>query len=108
MNEKSIQEALSNEDFVKGLLAMETSEEVQNAFKQKGIEISPEEVLSLRDALIKIVEKADRNGGELSVEDLDDVAGGVNVAVIATVVCTAVSAIFAAAGATAICKNWRW
>ena len=76
MNEKRIKEAMSDESFVKGLLALESSGEAQNAFREKGIEVGAEEILELRDALVKASKRAAENGGELSMEDMEEVAGG--------------------------------
>ena len=76
MNEKRLQKVLSDEGFAEDLLELETPEQVQAAFREKGIEISIEQIISLRSALIKELEKAEANNAELSVEDLDDVAGG--------------------------------
>ena len=68
----SIDEALADETFAKKLYGAENTEEFQALFrKEKGIEIDDE---IAQDAFEKIVTV--RNGGELAVEDLEDVAGG--------------------------------
>ena len=76
MDEKRIKEIFSDEAFVKGLLALETPEEVQAALKEKGVAVSIEEIMQLKDALIKASEKAAESGGELSLEELEEAAGG--------------------------------
>jgi len=75
MDENRIKEVFSDEAFVKGLVELETPEEVQAALKEKGIELTVDEIMQLRDGLIKAAEKVGE-GGELSLDQLDDVAGG--------------------------------
>ena len=77
MDEQRVKEVFADEAFVKSLFALETPEEARDAFRKKGLALSAEEVLALRGLLIKTLEKAGENGGELSVEELDEVAGGV-------------------------------
>ena len=72
-----MKEVLADESFVKSLFKLETTEEVQAAFREKSLELSAEEVLALRDILVKLFEKAGESDGELSVDELDEVAGGV-------------------------------
>ena len=76
MDEKRIKEVFADEVFVKQLFSLETPEEAQTALKAKGIEMSREEVLKLRDALVAASQEAGAGGGELSTEQLDNVAGG--------------------------------
>ena len=76
MDETRIKAVFSDEAFVKALLELESPEEAQAALKEKGLDFSTDELVALRDALLKMSEKAGENGGELSVEDLDEVAGG--------------------------------
>ena len=77
MDDARIKEVFSDEVFVKNLFELETPEEAQAELKDKGFEFSIDEVLVLREMLVKALEKARENGGELSIEDMDDVAGGV-------------------------------
>jgi hypothetical protein len=58
---------------VTSLLKIETAEEAQKALKAKGLEVSLDEVNAIGDWL----EKAAENGGKLSEEELENVAGGV-------------------------------
>jgi len=75
MDENRIKEVFSDEGFVKKLFSMETPEEARAALAEKGIEVSVEEVLQLRDVLTNAAEMA-QGGGNLSLEKLDDAAGG--------------------------------
>lgn len=65
----------ADHSLVEKLVALETSEEVQSLLKEQGLEFSFEEINMLRDVLVKTIEKG--NNGELSDEDLEDVAGGI-------------------------------
>jgi len=71
-NEKML-EVLKDEGFVKRILEMATQDEVQHAFKEKGIEVSKEDIGLLGDIINKMKEK---NSTNLSVEELDEIAGG--------------------------------
>jgi predicted ribosomally synthesized peptide with nif11-like leader len=62
------------------LLSQDTPEAVQSLLKAEGLEFSLEEIMTLRDALVKYVEK--RQGGELSDADLEEVAGGMSIPLI--------------------------
>ena len=70
-----VKEVFSDEVFVKSLLELETPLEVQAALQEKGIEMTESEILALRDEIEKLAERV-RNGEELSLDQLDDVAGG--------------------------------
>lgn len=71
-NEKLI-EILRDKEFAKKILVMETAEEVQNAFKEKGVEISLEEIGALGTAINKIIEKGEKS---LSEDELGGISGG--------------------------------
>ena len=71
MDHERIKEIMADEEFVNQLAQMESAEEVQAAFKEKGIEFGIEE-------LEKIKEFA---SGDLTLDQLDDVAGGSAIAV---------------------------
>ena len=76
MDEKKIQEVFSDEAFVTTLFEAETAEEVQALVKEKGLEISLEEIEAIKSQLAKV------NSGEgLSADELDDVAGGAIIAI---------------------------
>lgn len=70
MNEELLKEVLSDTDFAKSLAEMETPEEVQAALKEKGVDISLEDIAAIQNVL------ENQNEGELSEDDLENVAGG--------------------------------
>ncbi|MDO4731006.1 MAG: class IIb bacteriocin, lactobin A/cerein 7B family [Clostridia bacterium] len=93
MNIKKIKEVFSDEVFVKSLFEMETVAEVQTALKEKGIEMTEDEILSVRDLIGKMGSgeinsdqlqnwSAQTETGELSEEELENVAGGLGLAAI--------------------------
>ena len=100
MNQNHIKEVFSDEVFVKSLLELETPAEVQAALKGKGIDMSESEIISLRDEIVKQAQKISE-GGELSADQLDDVAGGAFVIAGVLVATTAVAGIIAAVGISA-------
>ena len=104
MNQEKIQEVFSDESFLKEIFSKDTPEEVQKILAEKDIELSIEDILTLR----KIIEKKLNQGVELSDDDLEDVSGGV--VVIGAIVYTVLPLI----AATIICDaildatNTRW
>ena len=111
MNIEKIKEVFSDEAFVKSLFELESAGEVQAALKEKGVELTEEEILGIRDLLGKVesdeisVEQLEQwaaqvESGELSDEMLEQVAGGsvTGVLIIGGVV---VGAIAAATGLVA-------
>ena len=72
MSEQRIKELFSDETFVLELLEQETVEEAQAAFKEKDVEVSADELNKLRDH----INARFSENGEMSLEALDDVAGG--------------------------------
>ena len=62
------------------LFSLETAEEVQGFLCELELEFSLEEINELRDVLVKVLEKS--KDGELSDEDLENVAGGLIVTLI--------------------------
>jgi hypothetical protein len=88
MNEATIREVFSDEVFVKGLFALETPVEVQQALHKKDISLTIEEIVKVRELLLKRME----TGEELSEEELESVNGG------AVVTCVLlIAALFAGA-----------
>ena len=77
MNEERIKEVFSDEAFVKELLSKETPEEVQAMLAEKDIDVTIDEIVKLRELIIKKLQKAQSGEEELGDEDLEDVAGGV-------------------------------
>ena len=73
MSNEKILEILKDKNFAEKILKMQTPEQVQVAFKEKGVEISVDEVKIIGSILNKMVEKKTTN---LSEEDLNEIAGG--------------------------------
>lgn len=69
-NTEKLQEALQDQKFVEELFALETPEEAKAKLQEKGVEITVEEL----KAVMAYVSKS--ASGELSEDDLEDVAGG--------------------------------
>ena len=87
MNIEKMKEVFADEAFVKGLFALESAAEVQAALKEKGVELTEEEILGIREFFAKVesgeisaerVEQwaAQAESGELPEEMLEQVAGG--------------------------------
>ncbi len=93
MNEATIREVFSDENFVKGLFQMETPEQVQQALQQKDITLSVAEIVKVRELLLKRME----TGAELSEEELESVTGGS-----ATVILAALFMVGIGLGATSL------
>lgn len=73
MDKHQIMEIMRDEDFVNEILDMQTTEEVKEAFAEKGLELSLEEI----DIISQIINKmVDKNTTELSEEDLEEISGG--------------------------------
>ena len=73
MNKEKILEILKDQAFATKILEMQTPEQVQAAFKEKGVEISVDEVKVLGEIINKMVEK---KTSKLSPADLEEIAGG--------------------------------
>lgn len=72
-NKTEFQKLLKDKDFYESIIKMETPEEVQKAFAEKGVEVSKEEVQALGAIINKVCEK---KGAALSEEDLNEISGG--------------------------------
>ena len=66
MDENKNKEVVADEAFMKNLFELDEPEDVISAFKAKGIELSADDVLQMRD-VIKAMSEGD---------ELEDVAGG--------------------------------
>ena len=73
---EQIEEAFSDEAFVQKLSELESPEDAQAAFKDKGMDFSIGEITEIRDMIIEALDEMEKNNVELSVEELDEVAGG--------------------------------
>ena len=109
MNMEKMKEIFSNEEFVKSLFAMETVAEVQAALKEKGLELTEEELMGIRAFFVKVEQGeisseqlehwvVQAESGELSEELLEQVSGGVLATILAAGVM--VGAIAGGAGLT--------
>ena len=65
MNMEKMKEIFADEAFVKSLFELESAGEVQAALKEKGVELTEEQILGIRDLLGKV------ESGEISVEQLE-------------------------------------
>ncbi|MDD3852441.1 MAG: Nif11-like leader peptide family RiPP precursor [Syntrophomonadaceae bacterium] len=63
-----------DKSFGEKLFSLENSEEVQSFLHENGLEFSLEEINRLKDVIVKTAAKA--ANGEISDDDLEDVAGG--------------------------------
>ena len=73
MDKTEIADALKDDDFINDILEMQTSEEVKDAFAEKGIDISVDEVKTIGAIINEMVEK---DTTDLSEEDLEAISGG--------------------------------
>jgi predicted ribosomally synthesized peptide with nif11-like leader len=104
-----LKEIFADKEFVEEVLAMETAEEVQAAIKEKGVELTLEEIDQTREQLVKIAE----NGEEVSDEELEQVAGGfaITACLIGIAVAATGGALTCAGGLTAYImasRRRRW
>ena len=89
MNIERVKEVFADEAFAKSVFELETASEIQAALKEKGIELSEEEITSIQGVLMKVkngevtkeqIEKwsVQLENGELSEEALELVSGGMD------------------------------
>jgi hypothetical protein len=80
MNLEKMKAVCADKEFVKSLFEMETAAEVQAALKEKGVEVTEQEILAVRDILAKVesgdISVKQLESGELPEEMLEHVAGG--------------------------------
>lgn len=86
---EKMKEIFADEAFVKSLFELESAGEVQAALKEKGVELTEEQILGIRDLLGKVesgeISVEQLENGELPEELLEQVSGGSIIAV-ATVI----------------------
>ena len=113
MNMEQMKAVFADEAFMKQLFELETAAQVQAVLKEKGVELTEQEILSVREALVKMdnaeisaeqleqwSKQVDR--GELPEEMLEYVAGGIAVtAVVGAIIAVIGYAAGAAGGAAA-------
>ena len=76
MNEERIKEIFSDEAFVIELLSLEKPEDAQALLKTKGIELDLDQICKMGEMLNKKLNAMAAEEGEISEDDLEDVAGG--------------------------------
>ena len=70
MDKEKLTEIFSDREFVKSFFEPKNEEEVQKVLKEKGINLSLQEIQKMREMLIQ------KKNGELSNEELEAVSGG--------------------------------
>ena len=70
MDKEKLTEIFSDKEFVKSFFEPKNEEEVQKVLKEKGIDLSLQEIQKIREILIQ------KKNGELSDEELEAVSGG--------------------------------
>ena len=110
--QEKLQEVLSDEAFAKELLQMEKPEDVQVALEKKDIDLSLDEISQIGEYMNKV-----QNGeisqeqvqsmvdGELSEDELEEVAGGF---IISLIVSLAIGGAIGAAGITILGISQGW
>ncbi len=123
MNENRLNELLSDKDFVSELIKLDDPADVQAAFRREGVELSIEDIKKLgewmAEGMTTCMEPLEH--GELSLDQLDEVAGGIlpaiPVLVVAGGIVAANPAVWVAAGAAVIgigaavgaaVRRWGW
>ena len=77
MDTNKMKEIFADQAFVKSLVVLETATQVQAELKKKGLDITEHDVVKLRDEINKLFQNRSK-AEELSLNELDDVAGGVS------------------------------
>ena len=110
MNEEKMKTVFADKEFVKSLFEMETAAEVQAALKEKGVEVTEQEILSIRDIIAKVesgdISVKQLESGELPEEMLEQVAGGVIPFGIFALIALGVSALSGTAVYNSITDSW--
>ena len=105
MNEERIKEIFADEEFVKELFSKETPEEAQALLAEKGIDMSIDELVKLKDLVAAKLQAAENGEStELTEEDLSDVAGGA----FGVTIALAVTAVVAFVAKITLKKTGRW
>lgn len=103
MDQEKILAAVEDQAFLEKIIAMDSVEDVQAAFKKdKGIDITVEDL----EAIQKVVEE--KMEGELSEDDLENVSGGIAISAAIAIGTAVVGGIVSLGNAV---NNWtrrRW
>ena len=70
---------LANEDFCQKFISCTTKQEAYKLFADNGSDLTEEEINGLALQIKALTQKLIENDGELSEEDLEQIAGGINV-----------------------------
>ena len=76
MDANKVKEIFSDKAFAKSLLELESATQVQAELKKKGLDFSENDIMKIRDEISKNLENGTKPE-ELSLDQLDDVAGGI-------------------------------
>ena len=76
MDKERIKEIFSDEEFVVELLGLENPEDAQALLKTKGIDLELDQVRKMGEIINKQLNAVTTEEGEISEEELEDVAGG--------------------------------
>jgi len=106
MDANKIKEIFADQAFAKSLMEMETAAQVQAELKKKGLDLSEKDVMKMRDEIVKHVENGTKPE-ELSLDQLDDVAGGSVTLCVGIAIATFVGAAVIGTGAGAL-SRLRW
>ncbi len=71
-NKEKLQQLMQDEEFLKEILVLETAEEVQQAFKEKDVDISIEDLEKIKE----LIKKSINEDYELTEEELKEITGG--------------------------------
>ena len=86
MNIEKMKEVFADEAFVKGLFKLGSAAEMHAALKEKGVEMTEQEIITIRELLSKVasgeISGEQMEKGELPEELLEQVAGGSVLAVL--------------------------
>lgn len=111
MENYKIKEIFADEAFVKSLMELGSAAEVQEALKEKGIELTEDDIMALRDIILKVEEgeisgeqleswAAQAEDGELPEEMLELVSGGFVISSLLIGIAITTAATGAAVGTT--------
>ena len=92
MNEELIKEVFSDEAYVKSLFESESWEAAQASLKERGIDLSIEELKQLVDLMQK------KTNDELSEDELENVSGGITFSVMVTLIAAGAATVLTAGG----------
>ena len=110
MNMEKMKEIFADEAFVKSLFELESAGEVQAALKEKGVELTEEQILGIRDLLGKVesgeISVEQMENGELPEELLEQVSGGSIIAAAAVIGCFAALTGLLYGVADALTRRW--